>query len=118
MRCLAAVPSGMAHLAEAQPRFCLQDRIAQSCADLERPLPCLDGEIVFAHGSEVLTQVVRYPAEPPLVVENDGKTLSPDEVVERSRELTDEKQRMLQRDAQIDAVLEHALHLREVPEGV
>src|SRR5262249_32878934 len=54
------------------------------------------------------------PSGPPLVIEGFGKAFRLEEMLERSGWLPDEEQRMLEGDTQIDAVLECALHLREV----
>src|SRR4029453_11707929 len=84
--------------------------------DFQRALPCCEGPIVFADRGEILTQVVRHPSKPPLVIEGFGKAFRVEEMLERSGGLPDEEQRMLERDTQIDAELERALDFREVAE--
>ena len=71
---------------------------------------------MFADRPEILTQVVRHPSEPPGVIEGFGKAFRVEEMLERSGGLPDEEQRMLERDTEVDAVFERALHLRKVAE--
>ena len=73
---------------------------------------------MFADRPEILTQVVRHPSEPPLIIEGLSDPLRFEQMLERPGGLPDEEQRMLERNTQIDAVLERALDLREVLEGV
>src|SRR5262249_45763713 len=110
----AVVSARVMYLAKAEPRLYLQGDVSQRRPDFQRALPCGEGPIVFADRREILTQVVRHPSEPPLVIEGFGKAFRLEEMLERSGWLPDEEQRMLEGDTQIDAVLECALHLREV----
>ncbi len=108
----------MTDLAKAEPGLHLQDDVPQSGPDFQRPLPYYERAIVFADRPEILTQVVRHQSEPPLVIEGLRDPFRLEEMLERSGGLPDEEQCMLERDTQINAVLERALDLRKVPEGL
>src|SRR5206468_1617550 len=82
------------------------------------PLAYYERAIVFADRPEIFAQVVRHPPEPPLVIEGLGEPFRLEEMLERAGGFPNEEQRVLERNTQIDAVLERALDLREVLEGV